>query len=158
VINCFEHEEDLTVENVQKYGTLHPRCGTTYMLLVMVISVLLFSLLGWSPQWYLRIGLRLLMLPVVAGISYEFLKFAAKGEGLFFRIIRAPGMWLQRLTTKPPEDDIVEVAIVAFNAAMKDKTDEEIQAQCDKYDRQAEEAGETAKGEEEDGAVLEQPS
>lgn len=136
VINCFEHEEELTVENVQKYGTLHPRCGTSYLLLVMVISVLLFSLLGWSHEWYLRFGLRLLMLPVVAGVSYEFLKFAAKGEGLFFRIIRAPGLALQRLTTKPPEDDVVEVAIVAFNAAMKDKTDEEIQILCGKYSRE----------------------
>ena len=72
-INCFEHEEPLTVQNIQKYKTLHPRCGTSYLLLVMVISILLFSLLGWSPSWFARIGLRLLMLPVVAGISYEFL-------------------------------------------------------------------------------------
>lgn len=140
VINCFEHEEALTVANVQKYGTLHPRCGTSYLLLVMVISILLFSLLGWSNQWYLRFGLRLLMLPVVAGISYEFLKFAAKGEGLFFRIIRAPGMALQRITTKPPEDSMVEVAIVAFEGAMKEKTDAEIDARCAEFYRGKEKA------------------
>jgi uncharacterized protein YqhQ len=135
VINCFEHEEELTVENVQKYTTLHPRCGTSYLLIVMVIAILLFSLLGWSNEWYLRFGLRLLMLPVVAGVSYEFLRLGAKGESLFFRIIRAPGMALQHLTTKPPEDGMVEVAIVAFEAAMKEKTDAEIDARCEAFYR-----------------------
>ena len=101
-INCYEHEEELTVENIQKYGTLHPRCGTSYMLLVMVISILLFSLLGWGGAWYVKIGLRLLMLPVVAGVAYEFLKFAALSDSLFFRIIRWPGMMLQKLTTAAP--------------------------------------------------------
>jgi uncharacterized protein YqhQ len=127
-INCFEHEEELTVENVQKYKTLHPRCGTSYLLLVMVISILLFSLLGWSQSWYVKIGLRLLMLPIVAGVAYEFLKFAALGESLFFRIIRWPGMMLQKLTTAEPDDGMVEVAILAFNAAQgeidKDSLDE----------------------------------
>lgn len=123
-INCYEHEEPLTVENIQKYKTLHPRCGTSYLLLVMVISILLFSLLGWSPVWYLRIGLRLLMLPVVAGVAYEFLKFAAKSDALFFRIIRWPGLMLQKLTTARPDDDMVEVAIVAFTAAMDQADDE----------------------------------
>lgn len=127
-INCFEHEEELTVENVQKYKTLHPRCGTSYLLLVMVISILLFSLLGWSDEWYARIGLRLLMLPVVAGVAYEFLKFAALGDNLFFRIIRWPGMQLQRLTTAQPDDSMVEVAIVAFTAAMDELDKEELDA------------------------------
>lgn len=125
-INCFEHEEPLNVENIQKYRTLHPRCGTSYLLLVMVISILLFSLLGWSPSWYARIGLRLLMLPVVAGVGYEFLKFAAKGDSLFFRIIRWPGMMLQKLTTANPDDSMVEVAIVAFRAAQDEVTNEEL--------------------------------
>ncbi len=125
-INCYEHEEPLTVENIQKYGTLHPRCGTSYLLLVMLISILLFSLLGWNPSWFLRIGLRILMLPVVAGIAYEFLKFAAKGDSLFFRIIRWPGMMLQKLTTASPDDSMVEVAIVAFRAAEDETTDDEL--------------------------------
>ncbi len=125
-INCFEHEEPLTVENIQKYRTLHPRCGTSYLLLVMVISILLFSLLGWNPSWFARIGLRLLMLPVVAGIAYEFLKFAAKGDSLFFRIIRWPGMMLQKLTTANPDDSMAEVAIVAFKAAQDEVTNEEL--------------------------------
>ncbi len=134
-INCFEHEDPLTVENIQKYKTLHPRCGTSYLLLVMVISILLFSLLGWSPSWFARIGLRLLMLPFVAGISYEFLKFAAKGDSLFFRVIRWPGMMLQKLTTSPPDDSMVEVAVVAFKAAQDEVTDEELDELVKSYYR-----------------------
>lgn len=134
-INCFEHEEELTVENVQKYKTLHPRCGTSYLLLVMVISILLFSLLGWSPAWYARIGLRLLMLPVVAGVAYEFLKFAAMGDSLFFRIIRWPGMMLQKLTTSEPDDSMVEVAILAFKAAEDQLSKEELDGMAKKFYR-----------------------
>jgi uncharacterized protein YqhQ len=147
-INCFEHEEELTVENVQKYRTLHPRCGTSYLLLVMVISILLFSLLGWSPSWYARIGLRLLMLPVVAGVAYEFLKFAAKSDSLFFRIIRWPGMMLQKLTTSEPDDGMVEVAILAFTAAMDELSKEELDEMAKKFYRakeqpEAEQAAQT---------------
>ncbi len=127
-INCFEHEEALTVQNIQKYKTLHPRCGTSYLLLVMVISILLFSILGWGGAWYIRIGLRLAMLPVVAGVAYEFLKFAARSDALFFRIIRWPGLMLQKLTTAPPDDSMVEVAIVAFKAAQDEIDDAALQA------------------------------
>jgi uncharacterized protein YqhQ len=134
-INCYEHEEELIVENVQKYRTLHPRCGTSYLLLVMVISILLFSLLGWSPAWYARIGLRLLMLPVVAGVAYEFLKFAAMSDKLFFRIIRWPGMMLQKLTTAEPDDSMVEVAIVAFKAAEDELSGEELDELVRKFYR-----------------------
>jgi len=138
-INAFEHEEELTVKNVQKHKTLHPRCGTSYLLLVMIISILLFSLLGWSPTWYARIGLRLLMLPVVAGVSYEFLKFAAKGDNLFFRIIRWPGMQLQRLTTGEPDDEMVEVAIVAFTVALDEMDEDEMKAFAKQFDHIKEE-------------------
>ena len=134
-INCYEHEEELTVENIQKYKTLHPRCGTSYLLLVMVISILLFSLLGWGGAWYLRIGLRLLMLPLVAGVAYEFLKFAAMSDGLFFRIIRWPGLMLQKLTTAQPDDSMVEVAIVAFRAAMDEMSTEELDALAKSFER-----------------------
>jgi uncharacterized protein YqhQ len=144
-INCYEHEEDLTVENIQKYKTLHPRCGTSYLLLVMVISILLFSLLGWGGAWYARIGLRLLMLPVVAGVAYEFLKFAALGDSLFFRVIRWPGLMLQKLTTAQPDDSMVEVAIVAFRAAMDEMNAEELDALAKSYERpKAKKAAETA--------------
>ncbi|MDD5018274.1 MAG: DUF1385 domain-containing protein [Eubacteriales bacterium] len=150
-INCYEHEEDLTVENIQKHKTLHPRCGTSYLLLVMVISILLFSLLGWSPAWYARIGLRLLMLPVVAGVAYEFLKFAARGESLFFRVIRWPGMMLQKLTTAEPDDSMVEVAIVAFTAAMDEMSKEELDALAKSFYRPA-----TKKAAEQDKAGMEE--
>ena len=138
-INCYEHEEPLTVENIQKYKTLHPRCGTSYLLLVMVISILLFSLLGWNPAWYIRIGLRLLMLPIVAGVAYEFLKFAAKSDALFFRIIRWPGLMLQKLTTAKPDDSMVEVAIVAFTAAMDETDDEGLAALAKSFYREPKE-------------------
>jgi len=134
-INCYEHEEELTAQNVQKYKTLHPRCGTSYLLLVMVISILLFSVISWDLSYFARLGLRLLMLPVVAGISYEFLKFAAKGDSLFFRVIRWPGMMLQKLTTSEPEDAMVEVAIVAFKAAEDELSDDELRALADSFDR-----------------------
>ncbi len=143
-INCYEHEEELTVENIQKYGTLHPRCGTSYLLLVMVISILLFSLLGWGGAWYARIGLRLLMLPLVAGVAYEFLKFAAMSDALFFRIIRWPGLMLQKLTTAPPDDSMVEVAIVAFRAAMDEMSTEELDALAKSYARLKAKPAETA--------------
>jgi uncharacterized protein YqhQ len=135
-INCYEHEEDLTVENIQKFRTLHPRCGTSYLLLVMVLSILLFSIFGWGDAWYTRIGLRLLMLPVVAGVAYEFLKFAARSDSLFFRIIRWPGLMLQKLTTAQPDDSMVETAIVAFRAAQNEMTDQELQALADSFRRQ----------------------
>ena len=151
-INCYEHEEPLTVENVQKYKTLHPRCGTSYLLLVMVISILLFSIFGWSDVWYVRIGIRLLMLPVVAGVSYEFLKFAAKGESLFFRVIRWPGMMLQKLTTAPPDDEMVEVAIVAFKAAEDELSDDELAELAQSFDRSPVSEDETAAAPEDEKA------
>lgn len=136
-INCYEHEEELTVLNIQKYKTLHPRCGTSYLLLVMVISILLFSILGWGGAWYIRIGLRLAMLPVVAGVAYEFLKFAALSDALFFRIIRWPGLMLQKLTTAPPDDSMVEVAIVAFSAAQSEMDNDALQSLADSFKRPA---------------------
>ena len=151
-ISAYEHEEELTVENVRKYKTLHPRCGTSFMLLVMVISVLLFSLLGWSDNLFIRIGLRLLMLPVVAGVSYEFLKFAAKGENLFFRIIRWPGMQLQRLTTAEPDDSMLEVGILAFEIALGEKSDEEIEELAKSFDRSPKKEEEIKEAEQKDEA------
>ena len=157
-INCYEHEEELTVENIQKYKTLHPRCGTSYLLLVMVISILLFSLLGWGGAWYARIGLRLLMLPLVAGVAYEFLKFAAMSDALFFRIIRWPGLMLQKLTTAQPDDSMVEVAIVAFRAAMDEMSGEELDALAKSYERPvANKAGKAAEQPETAETTAEQP-
>jgi uncharacterized protein YqhQ len=127
VINCFEHECEMNVENAQKFTTRHPRCGTSYLLLVVVISIFIFTLLGWDPNPFARIGYRILMLPVVAGVSYEFLKLVAKYDNPLTRILRAPGMALQALTTKEPDDSMVEVALVSFLTAEGARSEEEIE-------------------------------
>lgn len=133
VINCFEHECDMNVENAQKFTTRHPRCGTSYLLLVVVISIFIFSFLGWNDNPLIRIGSRLLMLPIVAGVSYEFLKLVAKYENKLTRILRVPGMALQGLTTKEPDDTMVEVALVSFLAAQGELSDEELDSLRQKY-------------------------
>lgn len=118
-ISCYEHGLELTVENARKMPKAHDRCGTTFMFIIMVVSVLIFSLTGWSDNLWVRIGLRLALLPIVSGISYEVLKLLARWDNWFVRILKAPGMWLQKLTTKEPTDDMLEVAIAAFTTVMK---------------------------------------
>lgn len=115
-ISCYEYGLPMTVENVQKQSTIHDRCGTTFMFLVMIVSVLLFTFTGLVPTDNVGIKLlvKLALLPVVAGISYEILKFLAKFDNPFVRVIKAPGLLLQKLTTKQPTDAMVEVAIKAF--------------------------------------------
>ena len=122
-ISCYEHGLELTVENVQKQSTIHDRCGTTFMFLVMIVSVALFSVVGIVPNtivtskvgaMFIKLVIKLALLPVVAGISYEILKFLAKFDNLFVRIIKAPGLLLQKITTSQPDDNRVEVAITAF--------------------------------------------
>lgn len=117
-IACYEAEEPLTPENAAKHSRLHPRCGTNYLFLVMAVSILFFAAIGWNSNFLARLAMRLIFLPVVAGLSYEVLRFAAKYDNWFTRILRAPGMALQKLTTKEPTPDMLEVAITAFNLAM----------------------------------------
>jgi len=120
VINAYEAGETLSVERVQRYSTLHPRCGTSFILIVMVISILTFSLLGKQVLW-LRILSKMLLLPAVAGISYELVKLSGKYASVpLCRVLIAPGMWLQKMTTSAPDDGQVEVAISAFGAVMKE--------------------------------------
>lgn len=123
-VSCYEAGEALTVENVRKYKTLHPRCGTSYLLLVMVVTVLIYSFFGWSDNLFLRLGLRLLMLPVIAGVAYEVLKLLAKSDNILARALRWPGMQLQRLTTAEPTDEMIEIAILAFETALDEKSPE----------------------------------
>lgn len=121
-INAYEHGDELTVENVRKHTTVHKRCGTTFMFLVMVISILVFSALYFLPGYdntLYKILYKILFLPLVAGISYEVLKLLALSDNILFRAIRAPGMWLQKLTTKEPDDKMLEVAIAAFTTVME---------------------------------------
>ncbi len=113
-IYAYENGEELTVENVRKYTTLHPRCGTSFLVNVLIISILVFSFFGWPNPW-LRVLIRLLMLPVIAGISYEINKYIGKNEHtLLARIVSKPGFQFQKLTTKEPTDDMLEVAIAAM--------------------------------------------
>ncbi|HHU63312.1 MAG TPA: DUF1385 domain-containing protein [Clostridiales bacterium] len=114
VIHCFEHEQPLTVDNARRYQTLHPRCGTNFLLIVMVISIFVFTFLGWDDI-IRRIISRVALLPVVAGLSYEVIRWAGSSDSRLVKIISYPGLMLQKLTTKQPDDSQLEVAIAAFN-------------------------------------------
>ncbi len=116
-IYCYENGEALTVENVKKYPCEHPRCGTSFLLEVMVISVIVFSALKWD-NLLLRVVLKLLLMPLVAGLAYEFLKVAGKSTHPIMRFLNKPGMWLQNLTTREPDESQIEVAICALNGVL----------------------------------------
>ena len=113
-IFCYEQGLPLTVENIRKQPRFHPRCGTSFILIVLVISVILFSVIP-SDGVMMRVLLKIALLPLVVGIAYEIIKLAGRHNNLFTRIISAPGMWMQRLTTNEPEDIQIEVAIASMN-------------------------------------------
>jgi uncharacterized protein YqhQ len=113
-IHALEHGEELTVANVEKYKTLHLRCGTSFLLVVLVVSIFVFAAVG-RPAWYWLVLSRIVLVPLIAGISYEIIRFAGRHEdSRFVRVIMAPGLGLQWLTTKPPDSAQVEVAIAAL--------------------------------------------
>jgi len=112
-IACYEAGEELIVENVRAKTRFHPRCGTSFLLIVLVISILTFSVVTWSSV-LIRILLKILLLPVVVGISYEIIKYAGRHDNPLTRAISAPGLWLQRLTTGEPDDEQVQVAIASM--------------------------------------------
>jgi len=114
---AFESGDPLTVGEVQKYSTYHPRCGTSFLMTVMIISILFYMLIPVSTFWA-RFAIRIALLPVIAGVSYEMIRYAAKHRGSFFALMTAPGLWLQRVTTKPPSNDQAECAIVALEEAL----------------------------------------
>lgn len=116
-IYCYENDLELTVENVRKFTTLHPRCGTNFLFIVMATSIILFSFFGW-PNILLRVVMRILCIPIVAGISYEIIKFLGKYDNILSKIVAYPGMMLQRITTKEPDDEQIEVAIKALKAVI----------------------------------------
>lgn len=140
-INCYEHGLELTVENAQKMSTAHSRCGTTFTFFVLAISIFVFALvnyllnvLGWQTDNKLlnaliKIPCKLVFVPIIAAIAYELLKLLAKFDNWFVKILRAPGMLLQKLTTKKPTDDMVEVAIAAFNKVREMDADKTIPTQ-----------------------------
>lgn len=119
-ISCYENDDELTVENARKYTTKHKRCGTSFMFIVLIVSVLVFSFTGWNSIW-INLLARLLLIPLVAGIAYEIIKFAGRSDGLFSKIASAPGLFFQRFTTKEPTDDMLEVAIEAFKAVIPEE-------------------------------------
>lgn len=111
-INCIEHGMELTVDNVRKSSKQHKRCGTSFLLIVMVISILFFMVVRVDTLW-LRILSRIVLVPVIAGVSYEFLRLAGRSDAKIVDILSRPGLWMQNLTTKEPDDKMIEVAIRA---------------------------------------------
>lgn len=116
-IFCYEAGLPLTVENARKMGRLHPRCGTSFLVFVMIISIIVFSFVSWDNM-FMRIFLRLLLLPVVAGLSYEIIRWAGRSQNKVVCLISKPGMWLQRITTREPDDSQLEVAIASMSAVL----------------------------------------
>ena len=127
-IFCFEANEELTVENVRKQSRLHPRCGTAFIFLVLIISILFASFITWDSL-VIRVALKILLLPVVAGISFECIRYAGRHDNLLIKIISAPGKAMQKLTTAEPDDEMIEVAIVALTESLRG-ADGEIDKSC----------------------------
>jgi len=114
---AFENGDPLNTTAVQKYPTFHPRCGTSFLMTVMLISIGFYMLVPFTTFWA-RFVSRIVLLPVIAGVSYEIIRFAAKHRGSLFALMTAPGLWLQRITTKPPSDEQAQCAITALDQAM----------------------------------------
>ena len=118
-IFCYENGEELTVENVKKYKRFHPRCGTSFLLFVVIISIIVYSIVGRHPNLLMNVLIRIAYLPIIAGISYEIIKFAGKhSDNKFVNILNQPGMWLQRLTTREPDASQIECAINSLKAVI----------------------------------------
>ena len=122
-IACYEAGDPLTVENVRKYTRFHPRCGTSFLILVVIVSVFLYSVLPWSST-SLRVVFKLLLLPLVMGISYELLKWCGRSDNIATRIIRQPGIWVQHLTVFEPDDSMIEVAIAAVTPVLPENPED----------------------------------
>ncbi len=114
---AFENGDPLATAWVQKYPTFHPRCGTSFLMTVMILSMLVYMAIPVTTFWA-RFGIRIALLPVIAGVSYEMIRFAARHRGSLFALLTAPGLWLQRVTTQPPSDEQAECAIIALENAM----------------------------------------
>ncbi len=122
-IACYEAGEELTVENIRKYTRFHPRCGTSFLVLILIISVFLYSVLPWGNA-ALRVLYKLLLLPVVMGIGYELLKLCGRCDNWFTHILRAPGLWVQRLTVFEPDDSMIEAAIAAVTPVLPENPED----------------------------------
>lgn len=116
-INCYESGDDLTPENVAKHSRYHKRCGTSFLFIVMIVSIFVFMFITAKQMW-LRFLLRLVLIPVVAGISYEFIRLAGRSENPVVNALSKPGLWVQKLTTKEPEEEMIQVAIISVEAVL----------------------------------------
>ena len=123
-IFCYEAGLELTPENARTMSRLHPRCGTSFLVFVMIVSIVLFSFISFDNA-LVRLGLRLLLLPVVAGISYEIIRWAGRSQSRIVCVLSKPGMWLQNITTREPDDSQLEVAITAMKAVLTDNKEDD---------------------------------
>ena len=161
-INCIENGWELKVENVQKSSKHHKRCGTSFMLIVMVISIIFFVFIRVDSP-ILRVIYRVALVPVIAGVSYEFIRLAGNTDNLIIRILSLPGMWLQSLTTKEPDDDMIEVAIAAVEAvfdwrAYQGRTEEEPkEAFTEELEEEAAQSEEKLETDQPEEAIQEEP-
>ncbi len=129
-IFCYENGLELTVENVKKQSRFHPRCGTSFIFVIIIISVILSSVIsiafkGLHENTVVWMAVKLLILPLIAGISYEFIRYAGKHDNLLVKVLAAPGLWMQRLTTKEPDDSMIEVALASFRAVITDNPEDD---------------------------------
>lgn len=127
-IFCYEKGLELTVENVKKMSRFHPRCGTSFIFVIIIISVIISSAISVAfpflrNQTIIWMAIKLLILPLITGISYEFIRYAGKHDNLLVKVLAAPGLWMQKLTTKEPDDDMIEVALAAFTAVIDGEDD-----------------------------------
>ena len=129
-IACYEAGMDLTVDNVKKCCRFHPRCGTSFIFVILIFSIVFYTIIAKlfpviAAQRILWMLLKLLLLPLLMGVCYEFIKYAGRHDNLFVKIVSAPGLWMQRLTTKEPTDDIIEVGIAAIKAVITDNPEDD---------------------------------
>ncbi len=128
-IACYEADEELTVENVRKHTRFHPRCGTSFIILSLLVSILVYTIVPINPaEWWgiestmlaalARVGIKLLLLPLVVGIAYELIRIAGRHNNIITKIFSAPGLWMQRLTTREPDDSQIEIAIAAIKPTL----------------------------------------
>lgn len=127
-IFTYEKGKELTVENARKMSRFHPRCGTSFLLIVLIVSIFVFSLIPKDSHFLIKFGSRIIFLPLIAGISYEILKLSSKyADNIIVKILIAPGLWLQRITTREPDDSMLEVALVSIKEAVRKDDDETYQ-------------------------------
>lgn len=129
-IFCYENGLELTTENVKKQSRFHPRCGTSFIFVIIIISVIISSAISVAApqlrdQTIIWMAIKILILPLITGLSYEFIKYAGRHDNIFVRILAAPGLWMQRLTTKEPDEDMIEVAIASFKAVITDNPEDD---------------------------------